>query len=69
MQHFSNVLAPEMLDFFLMFVFGDRVPLGSPGCPGTQSVEQAGIKAVHHHCPAYFYFLRQGLTYLSQAGP
>ena len=29
---------------FLFFVFGDRVSLYSPGCPGTHSVDQAGLK-------------------------
>jgi hypothetical protein len=46
--------------------FQDRISLCSPGCPGTHSVDQAdleqkstclclpsaGIKGVHHHCPA-----------------
>jgi hypothetical protein len=50
-----------------MCVFQDRVSLHSPGCPGTHSVDQAGlelrdplasasqvagIKGMHHHCPA-----------------
>jgi hypothetical protein len=26
------------------FVFRDRVSLCSPGCPGTHSVDQAGLK-------------------------
>jgi hypothetical protein len=26
------------------FVFGDRVSLCSPGCPGTHSVDQAGLE-------------------------
>jgi hypothetical protein len=29
---------------FLFFVFRDRVSLCSPGCPGTHSVDQAGLK-------------------------
>jgi hypothetical protein len=28
----------------LLFVFRDRVSLCSPGCPGTHSVDQAGLK-------------------------
>ena len=27
-----------------LFVFGDRVSLCSPGCPGTHSVDQADLK-------------------------
>jgi hypothetical protein len=30
--------------FFLFFVFPDRVSLYSPGCPGTHSVDQAGLE-------------------------
>jgi hypothetical protein len=35
--------------FFLVFgfwflVFRDRIPLYSPGCPGTHFVDQAGLK-------------------------
>jgi hypothetical protein len=29
---------------FFLFVFQDRVSLCSPGCPGTHSVDQAGLK-------------------------
>jgi hypothetical protein len=29
---------------FFLFVFRDRVSLCSPGCPGTHSVDQAGLK-------------------------
>jgi hypothetical protein len=29
---------------FLVFVFRDRVSLYSPGCPGTRSVDQAGLE-------------------------
>ena len=37
-SHFYFVL------FCFCFVFRDRVPLCSPGCPGTHFVEQAGLK-------------------------
>jgi hypothetical protein len=30
--------------FFFFLVFRDRVSLCSPGCPGTHSVDQAGLK-------------------------
>jgi hypothetical protein len=30
--------------FGLVLVFQDRVSLCSPGCPGTHSVDQAGLK-------------------------
>jgi hypothetical protein len=30
--------------FFLFFVFQDRISLYSSGCPGTHSVDQAGLK-------------------------
>jgi hypothetical protein len=29
---------------FVCLVFRDRVFLGSPGCPGTHSVDQAGLE-------------------------
>jgi hypothetical protein len=31
-------------DSFFFLVFGDRVSLYSPGCPGTHSVDQAGLE-------------------------
>jgi hypothetical protein len=33
-----------VLVFLFCFVFQDRVSLNSPGCPGTHSVDQAGLK-------------------------
>jgi hypothetical protein len=33
-----------MLFSFFFLVFRDRVSLYSPGCPGTHSVDQAGLK-------------------------
>jgi hypothetical protein len=53
--------------FCVLFCFGDRVSLYSPSCPGTHSVDQAGLKLrnlpasasqvlgfkdVRHHCLA-----------------
>jgi hypothetical protein len=36
---------PSFLSFFFFFlVFRDRVSQCSPGCPGTHSVDQAGLK-------------------------
>ena len=34
----------SLLKFFLIFLFRDRVSLYSPGCPGTHSVDQAGLE-------------------------
>ena len=33
-----------VLVFLFCFVFQDRVSLNSPGCPGTLSVDQAGLE-------------------------
>jgi hypothetical protein len=38
------VSAPEYFVCLFCFVFRDRVSLCSPGCPGTHSVDQAGLK-------------------------
>jgi hypothetical protein len=57
--------------FIYFLVFRDRVSLCSPGCPGTHSVDQAGlelrsaclylpsagIKGVRHHCPTRAFLL------------
>jgi hypothetical protein len=32
------------VQYFLFFVFRDRVSLCSPGCPGTHFVDQAGLE-------------------------
>jgi hypothetical protein len=51
-----------VLVFWFLF-FQDRVSLCSPGCPGSNFEDQAGlklrnlpasagIKGMHHHCPA-----------------
>lgn len=34
---------------FCLFVFGDSVSPGNPGCPGTLSVDQAGLKLTCFH--------------------
>jgi hypothetical protein len=34
----------ESFFFLFVFVFRDRVSLCSPGCPGTHSVDQAGLE-------------------------
>jgi hypothetical protein len=33
-----------VLCFFFLLVFQDRVSLCSPGCPGTHSIDQAGLE-------------------------
>jgi hypothetical protein len=44
----SQVLGPKacvtMHDKIFFLVFRDRVSLCSPGCPGTHSVDQAGLE-------------------------
>jgi hypothetical protein len=41
-----NVGKEAAFSIFVLFcfVFQDRVSLCSPGCPGTQSVDQAGLE-------------------------
>jgi hypothetical protein len=34
----------DVFFFFFFLVFRDRVSLCSPGCPGTHSVDQAGLE-------------------------
>jgi hypothetical protein len=46
---YSNVLIFVVYYLFVclfvcLFVFGDRVSLCSPGCPGTHSADQAGLE-------------------------
>ena len=36
---------------FLFLFFQDRVSLCSPGCPGTRSVDQAGLELTEIHLP------------------
>jgi hypothetical protein len=43
---------------WLVGFFQDRVSLCSPGCSGTQSVEQAGLDLTETHC---LYFLGAGI--------
>jgi hypothetical protein len=38
------ILKQINLIFFVVVVFGDRVSLYSPGCPGTHFVDQAGLE-------------------------
>jgi hypothetical protein len=42
----AGVLVPQFLHFILFYYycFLDRVSLYSPGCPGTHSVDQAGLE-------------------------
>ena len=42
----SEFELPVLLFFFFFFflIFRDRVSLCSPGCPGTHSVDQAGLE-------------------------
>jgi hypothetical protein len=68
----SNIYVVVIFFFFFFFlVFPDRVSLYSPGCPGTHSVDQAGlelrnppaflppsagIKGVRHHAWLLLWF-------------
>jgi hypothetical protein len=36
---------------FLLLLFQDRLSLCSPGCPGTHSVNQAGLELAETHLP------------------
>jgi hypothetical protein len=40
----ANSFFSLSLFFFFFLVFRDRVSLYSPGCPGTHSVDQAGLE-------------------------
>jgi hypothetical protein len=42
--YFATYSTPLMFSLSLFLVFGDRVSLCSPGCPGTHSVDQAGLE-------------------------
>jgi hypothetical protein len=46
------VFPSEQRLFFFFLVFQDRVSLYSPGCPGTHSVDQAGLKLRNPPAPA-----------------
>jgi hypothetical protein len=49
---------------FLFFVFRDRVSLGSPGCPWTHSVDQAGLKLRNAPVSASRHHARFGMLVL-----
>jgi hypothetical protein len=61
--------------FYFKEFFFSFFSLYSPGCPGTHSVDQAGleltcfpsdeIKGVHHHCPAEM-FLKKAILGLQK---
>jgi hypothetical protein len=40
----KNICNPYTRFFCLFVCFRDRVPLYSPGCPGTHSVDQPGLE-------------------------
>jgi hypothetical protein len=42
-------------DFLFSFFFGDRVSLCSPGCPGTHSVDQAGLELRNLPASSFFF--------------
>ena len=51
---FMSELGPEqqgILLCFVLFCFQDRVSLCSPKCPGTHSVDQAGLELTEIHLP------------------
>jgi hypothetical protein len=39
-----GAISPAQLSVFFFFFLRDRVSLCSPGCPGTQFVDQAGLE-------------------------
>lgn len=41
---FLSFFLPFVLSFFCLFVLLSQVSLCSPGCPGTHSLDQAGLK-------------------------
>jgi hypothetical protein len=43
-KYFSNEPLSLFVCLFVWLVFRDRVSLCSPGCPGTHSVDQAGLE-------------------------
>jgi hypothetical protein len=40
----SYQVSPPCWDFCFVLIFRDRISLCSPGCPGTHSVDQAGLE-------------------------
>jgi hypothetical protein len=46
---FSLLSISQFLDLIIYLVFQDKVSLCSPDCPGTPSVEQAGLELTELH--------------------
>jgi hypothetical protein len=44
MEPYKKKSTKSRVGSFCFFFFQDRVSLCSPGCPGTHSVDQAGLK-------------------------
>ncbi|EDL24724.1 interleukin 17 receptor D [Mus musculus] len=47
----GNLSSGSLGFIYLFLVFRDRVSLCSPGCPGTHSVDQAGLLTQKSTCP------------------
>jgi hypothetical protein len=66
-QNLSSSNLPSYIDFlsffffFFSLVFRDRVSLCSPGCPGTHSVDQAGLELRNPPTKCYLAFQVLGL--------
>jgi hypothetical protein len=43
-ESFVNLTFTELLPYIFVCLFVDRISLYSPGCPGTHSVDQAGLE-------------------------
>ena len=50
-KYLHGLLIRQFIFFSFDFVFRDRVSLCKPGCPGTRSVDQAGLKLTETHLP------------------
>jgi hypothetical protein len=48
----TSITMKERFFFFFFLVFRDRVSLCIPGCPGTHSVDQAGLELRNPPAPA-----------------
>jgi hypothetical protein len=44
LRHCTHAMCRQTLFFLFVCFFQDRVSLCSPGCPGTHSVDQAGLE-------------------------